>query len=254
MSNYLSEQNFHERDGHIIFDEKPHIYTIDGDSSYDSVTTFIKKNNFEVFNSDKIIDKMMNGKNWNESNKYYGMTKQEIIKMWNKNRNESASLGTQLHKSIEDFYNNIPVKNDTVEYGYFQNFFEKHKHLKPYRTEWMIWDKELKLAGSIDMTYILEDGSLYIYDWKRSKNICKTPFNYKSSINPIISHIPDSNFWHYSFQLNVYKAIIEKNYDKKISQMCLVVMHPNNNNYKKLIVPDLSEEVNDLFEQRKKRL
>ena len=43
MSSYLSEQNFHERDGHIIFDEEPHIYTIDGDSSYDSVTTFIKK-------------------------------------------------------------------------------------------------------------------------------------------------------------------------------------------------------------------
>lgn len=254
MSNYLSKQNFHERDSHIIFDEEPHIYTIDGDSSYDSVTTFIKKNNFEEFDADKIIDKMMNGTNWNEKNKYYGMTKEEIIEMWEKNRNESAALGTELHKCIEDFYNNIPVKNDSVEYKYFQDFYDNHKDLKPYRTEWMIWDKELKLAGSIDMTYILEDGSLYIYDWKRSKNICKASFNYKTAINPIISHIPDSNFWHYSFQLNVYKAILEKNYDKKISQMCLIVMHPNNNNYKKFILPDLTEEVNELFEQRKKRL
>ena len=38
----------------------------------------------------------------------------------------------------------------------------------------MIWDKELKFAGSIDMVYENPDGSLMIYDWKRSKAIKKT--------------------------------------------------------------------------------
>ena len=36
----LSKKNFHERDAHISFDEGPHIYTIDGDSDYMSVTTW----------------------------------------------------------------------------------------------------------------------------------------------------------------------------------------------------------------------
>lgn len=249
MSDYLSKKNFHERDAHITFDEGPHIYTIDGDSSFMSVTTFLK-NNFEKFDADFVIDRMMKSKNWPNS-KYYGQTKEEIKDMWEKNRVESSTLGTELHKNIEDFYNNIPVENDSVEYGYFKNYYEDHKHLVPFRTEWMVWDKELKLAGSIDMTYELEDGTIYIYDWKRSKDICKAPYNFKSSTNPVISHIPDSNFWHYSLQLNTYKAILEKNYGKKIGQMCLVVMHPNFKNYKKFEVPDLSDEVSCLFEQRK---
>ena len=36
---YLENLNKHERDNHISFDEGPHIYTIDGDSDYKSVTT-----------------------------------------------------------------------------------------------------------------------------------------------------------------------------------------------------------------------
>lgn len=36
----LSKKNPHERDTHISFDEGPHIYTIDGDSDYMSVTTW----------------------------------------------------------------------------------------------------------------------------------------------------------------------------------------------------------------------
>ena len=31
---YLAEIHPHERDSHISFDEGPHIYTIDGDSSF----------------------------------------------------------------------------------------------------------------------------------------------------------------------------------------------------------------------------
>jgi hypothetical protein len=35
-------------------------------------------------------------------------------------------------------------------------------HLKPYRTEWTIYDEELKIAGSIDMVYEKPNGTLAI--------------------------------------------------------------------------------------------
>ena len=35
---YLKNKNSHPRDSNIIFDEGPHIYTIEGDSSFTSVT------------------------------------------------------------------------------------------------------------------------------------------------------------------------------------------------------------------------
>ena len=37
---FLSKKNAHQRDAHISFDEGPHIYTIDGDSDYMSVTSW----------------------------------------------------------------------------------------------------------------------------------------------------------------------------------------------------------------------
>ena len=84
----------------------------------------------------------------------------------------------------------------------------------PYRTEWMVYHEELRLAGSIDMIFENEDGSLQIYDWKRCKEISYDSYYGKAAITSCISHLPDTNFWHYSLQLNVYKNILEIKYGK----------------------------------------
>ena len=46
---FLSTLHPHERDSHISFDEGPHIYTIDGDSGFMSVTTW-NHSHFPHFN------------------------------------------------------------------------------------------------------------------------------------------------------------------------------------------------------------
>ena len=185
LPDFLENENKHERDTHITFDEGPHIYTIDGDSSFTSVTTW-NHSHFPHFNADKIIDRMFNSKNWAQ-NKYFGMTRDEIKKQWDDNRDKAASDGTKMHYDIECFYNNIDNENNSVEYGYFWDFYNDFNYLKPYRTEWMVWDKELKLAGSIDMTFENKDGTIEIYDWKRSKEIKKD--NYWENAKPYVFHI-----------------------------------------------------------------
>jgi ATP-dependent exoDNAse (exonuclease V) beta subunit len=146
--------------------------------------------------------------------------------------------------------------NETLEWNYFLQFIKDHPHLKPYRTEWMIYDEELKLAGSIDMVYENPDGTLAIYDWKRSKEIIKTNNWNKFASNPLIAHMPDTNFWHYSLQLNTYKAILERKYEKTVTKLCLVRLHPNNEEktYELLEVPILTKEIDELFEERKKQV
>tara|TARA_B000000475_G_C15982391_1_gene441549 strand:+ start:541 stop:1299 length:759 start_codon:yes stop_codon:yes gene_type:complete len=244
---YLSRKNSHERDSHITFDEGPHIYTIDGDSSFTSVTTW-NHSHFSGFDSDKIIDRMMNSPNWPNSS-YYGQTRQEIKDGWEKNRDEAAVAGTKMHYDIECFYNNNKVENNSIEYSYFMKF-HNNNDLKPYRTEWMVYDKELKLAGSIDMIYENEDGTLDICDWKRSKKIKK--HNSRCALTQCIEHVPDINFWHYSLQLNTYKYLIEKNYGKKIRDMYLICLHPNNSSYIKYNISHLNQELEDLMELRKR--
>ena len=247
---YLAKLNKHERDNHVTFDEGPHIYNIDGDESFMSVTTW-NHSHFAKFDADKIIKNMMKSKKWKQS-KYFGQTPTEIKALWKNNGLESSKAGTKMHYDIECFYNKMEIENDSIEYKYFLEFHKKIKKMKPYRTEMIVWDKDLKLCGSIDMLYEHEDGRLSIYDWKRCKEI-KTADNYgKTSTTECIDHLPDTNFWHYSLQLNTYRYLLEKNYGKKIKGMYLVCLHPNNPNgsFLKYKVPKLDDEINSLMKLR----
>jgi ATP-dependent exoDNAse (exonuclease V) beta subunit len=264
---YLAKKNPHPRDELITFDEGPHIYTIfkteadknnnvNGTTKFTSVTTW-NHSHFDHFDADKIIQNMMNSKNWT-TNKYYGMTADEIKGAWDKNRDEAAAAGTKMHFDIECYYNNVEVENLSIEFQYFKNFVNDFPELnkRPYRTEMIVFHEELQLAGSIDMIFEREDGRLDIYDWKRCRDIKKTDGWGKCSHNPIIEHLPDTNYWHYCLQLNTYKAILEEKYGKKVVDLYLVCLHPdnNNNNYLLIKVVDLQEEVKELFEDRKKKL
>ena len=245
-------RNKHPRDEMIRFEEGPHIYYINGDPSFTSVTTWCHSH-FEKFNADAIIDKMMASKKGPKS-KYFGKTKEEIKEGWSQNGKEASEAGTKLHYDIECFYNGVPNENDSIEYKYFLDYHEKMTQgLKPYRTEWTVFHEELKIAGSIDMIYENKDGDLIIADWKRCKEIKKAN-RYRSSHTECISHLPDSNFWHYALQLNTYRMILEEKYDKKIVDMFLVRLHPNAKKWQKIKIPFLHEEIKDLREERLKQI
>jgi hypothetical protein len=91
---------------------------------------------------------------------------------------------------------------------------------------------------------------LAIYDWKRCREITKTNRAGKFATHPAIEHLPDTNFWHYALQLNTYKYILQTKYDKTITDLYLIVLHPDAQNYQRVKLPDLQTEVAELFEER----
>lgn len=248
----LSEKHSHERDKNIQFYEENHIYVIAGlKESPISVTTVIHEY-FPKFDSDKIIDKMMTSYKWKES-KYYGMSKSDIKEKWEKDRNLAAAQGTLMHKSIEDYINEgkTPLIS-TREFEYFLRFWTGLKNgsplCYPYRTEWYIYDEDVKIAGSIDFVLADELGQLIIFDWKRSKEI-KMNNQYQTGTG-ILSHLDDCNFNHYSIQLNCYRYILEKKYNKKVRNMFLVILHPDNEDFILLQVPSLKTEIEAIWKER----
>ena len=278
LNNVLSSRNSHPRDENIQFQEKGHKYTIlsEPDVNYTSVTTW-NHTHFEQFDPDKIIDTMMKSKGWKEGHKYWGLTKEQIKNQWNTNRDSVSGAGTNLHFEIECFlnndilcpnytnkelYENYMINNKTthelrpLEWQYFIKFIGDYSDLKPFRTEWLIYDEDVKISGSIDMVYENSDGTLSIYDWKRCKNITRINNFNKFGLSAPVCHLPDSNFWHYALQLNTYKVILEKNYNKKIKELFLVRLHPDSEEktYELIQLPDLSVEINELFLERKKQL
>jgi len=249
----LALRNRHERDNLIHFDEPTHVYTVKGSSKgICSITKFLHEF-FPHFDADAVIKNMMKGKNWTSS-KWYGMTAEEIKKAWNDNGKEASEAGTAMHLGIEMFMNGVEASDElkeTIEWKYFWNYWEEVVTWEPWRTEWEVWDEDLKLAGSIDMIYRnKKDGTFAVYDWKRAKEI-KKENSFQSGLGPL-SHIPDANYWHYSLQLNMYRWLLEKHYSIKVSEMALIVLHPNNKNYEKHVLPRLDEEIEEMIECRKR--
>ena len=276
---YLAQQNPHPRDAHIHFEEGPHKYTIQGvegitpETEFTSVTTMVHRH-FEHFDAKKVIAGMMrNQKKWNDpiaNAKYYGKTAEEIEQMWATAGRDAAAAGTAMHYEIECFYNTSPEHqqstdtdtDDALEFKYFLNFQRDFAgSLRPYRTEWTVFHEEARIAGSIDMVYELTqpdatdaaadtDASLVIYDWKRCREITKTNLANKFATHPAIEHLPDTNYWHYALQLNVYKYILQSKYGKTITDLYLIVLHPEAQNYQRVKLPDLQSEVAELFQER----
>lgn len=276
INHVLKHKYPHERDSQIKFYARGHKYEIKSDliSKYISVTTWNHKH-FPKFDADVVIQNIFNSRSWGPDHKYWGQTAEQIKASWKSNGDAVSGAGTSLHERIECFMNDnrfdfeytqkhlydaykydYKEVDSQIEWEYFLRFVGDHPELKPYRTEWMIYDEDLKLAGSIDMVYENPDGTLSIYDWKRSKEISKVNNWNKYALNPLISHMPDTNFWHYALQLNTYKAILERKYGKIVTKLCLVRLHPNNQEktYELIEVPILTKEISDLFEERQQEV
>jgi hypothetical protein len=100
----------------------------------------------------------------------------------------------------------------TEEFHLFENFVAEHDHIKPFRTEWRIFDEEYHIAGTIDL--ISENGNGYeMYDWKRSKKVI-SPFNgelikdnqWQCGVGQL-ADIADTSYNRYCLQQSLYKYI-----------------------------------------------
>jgi hypothetical protein len=249
----LATKHAHPRDSHISFDEASHIYTIKGSSKgYVSVTKFLGSFH-DKFDADKVIKGMKSSPKWPQS-PYFGMTDAEIKKQWTENGVKASGAGTALHLAIEQFLEGQTITNrdvlETPEWAYFMTFWNHHKaDLEPYRMEWSVFSEDHKIAGQIDAVFRRKsDGAFFIYDWKRVKEI-KQENPFQSCLDPI-SHLPDTNYWHYTLQLNLYRHLLETLYGMRIEGLYLIVLHPDFPTYRKLRLNRLETEIEDLLASR----
>ena len=253
---FLDTINKHDRDSYIQFEEEEHKYFLNGKQISISVTGFIH-HFFPQFDSDNMASRIALKRCKPETSaKYANMTKEMILEKWKEDGAKASGLGTELHRDIELYFNDINIENDSVEYSYFKNFLKSPhmENLVPFRTEWVIYDEELDLAGSIDMIFRNTLTNTYvIYDWKRSKEI-KFKNDYKENGFYPLEHVENCNFWHYSLQLNLYRYLLKKNYSLNISSMHLLILHPNNSDFVKIDIDVLDEHIEKMISHRLKSL
>lgn len=283
---YLEKQNpCIEFDPHVTFHDfytdpetknvKEHVYLVklfDKLEIYDTSVTPFVHSFFPHFDADSIIANMIKGNKWKNdvSYAYYRKSPEDIKSMWDQNGKQASSLGTLMHARIEKFYNHPTLwkmiddsklsecfneeEMNNKEIRQFINFHLDGPaiwHWIPWRTELRIFDRDIRVAGSIDMlykspNYTEKNKLLIMLDWKRSKEIAKINQYRKKAFSPI-QDLVDANFWQYSLQLNVYKRIIEKNTVYKIEYMALGVFHPNYETYQIFPVDDMKNHIDKIW-------
>ncbi len=272
--NALAKQNPYEPfDSHVVFydnvpndvklprgTKREHVYLVNGMPYRGSCTGFLHEF-FSDFDGDAVVEKVVGNWKWHNDPKYhyYQRTKEEILLEW-KNANK---LGSRFHYCVELFFNGLeqPTHPDfqTKEYGYFQNFYRDFVvgKLKPWRTEWIVFDRLFELVGSIDMIFQRVDSdnpySLVLYDWKRCLTIDATAYQDESAKGPFRG-LPKAKFWQYSLQLNMYKYIIERCTQYRVEEMVLLRCHPQSDNYERIVVPDLQGYILRAVEERFRKI
>ena len=244
----LAERHPHPRDSRISFQPASHTYTIvDVAKRVRSVTTIIHSH-FPRFDADQVLAKMRG-----KAEKYPNASDAQIKEMWSRQGKEAARLGTLLHAHIEQWYNepdldmkiDAEIQKEWTQVMQFHHDVVVKEHLQPYRTEWSVFDEDAVVAGQIDMVFRRADGTYALYDWKRIKELkTDNPWEKGTGVCAALDHC---NGVHYSLQLNLYRYLIETRYGIQVSEMNLVLFHPERDEFERVHIavmnPDLIKSI-----------
>lgn len=241
----LARLNPHSRDGTIVVDESAHRYWVRGmGRSYVSVTTLIKWYLPSV-DPIRLVDLLLTG----SDSLWKGMKRDEILRHWADKGKEARFLGTRLHSAIELYYNGIdpaelhassrrdnfigPLWKEWSQFLLFNNRY----NLIPYRTEMPIYSLAYGVAGTVDFIARNNDGSVSLYDWKRSKaNLDTETFDWdENGVGPLRTY-PNTSFGRYSLQLNLYRVILEEEYGLVVRDMYIVRFHQQFASYEIFVI------------------
>lgn len=258
---WFTDAGLYEQDQYIDFEPEGHIYTYKGGTKLLPVSSLIAYF-FEPFDAEAAAQRQ-----WER----YHIPVEESLTKWKRIGCLACEVGTFLHEQTEHFFQEgffdtdytfcFQDKEEQIsierEKQHFLRFVEDYK-IQPYRQEWPVYDTDLNIAGTIDMICKEADGTFTIYDWKRSGKVVNLygqpiveAFGGKTSLNGI--NLPDTAFYHYCLQQNLYRYMLETHYGIRVRGMNLVVLCPDYPTYYVAQVPRMEEvvaQVIDICHQR----
>ena len=234
----FNRDHAHPRDARLAFYPGPHVYRADGKTPLRSVSEVIAAL-FAPFDAASAARRKAD---------LEGLDPQVFLDRWAHAGAQARDAGTLLHAQIERDLLGLPVAatapfhfasptlvddaplDVSAELALYARF-RAETPLVPYRTEWRIFDEDLRLAGTVDLLSLDPGGRFVIYDWKRSRKLVDdagrpVTANPWQCASPPISFLPDTPFNHYLIQQNLYAYILATRYDIHVAALHLVVLHP----------------------------
>jgi hypothetical protein len=227
----------------IAFEDESHVYhdgkDQTGNADYISVTTLIDR--FFPFDMDRFIKTKA---------KREERTEKDVLEEFLQNRDEASEKGTHLHEQIENFLKGDKYDASLPEFRLFEKFYEEiivAKGFEFVEAEKKILLERFNVAGTVDALFKKPNKDEYlIVDWKRSKKLTVDGhpriYGYGYALSEL-SHLDNSSYYKYALQQNIYKYILQTEYDKPISSMNLIVLHENYNEYHRVNLVNMDKEV-----------
>ena len=252
----FADAGLYEQDQYIDFEPEGHIYTYKGQTQLLPVSSLLAYF-FEPFDAQSAAQRQL---------ERYHIPIEESLTKWERIGRMASEVGTFMHEQTENYFKQgffeteylfcfkgaEELINIEKEKQHFLHFVEDYQ-VRPYRQEWPVYDIDLNIAGTIDMICKESDGSFTIYDWKRSTKVVNPmgqpiveAFGGKTSINGI--NLPDTSFYHYCVQQNLYRYMLETHYGIKVRGMNLVVLCANYPTYYVAQVPRMDELVSKIID------
>ena len=250
----FTDAGLYSQDQFIDFEPDEHIYTYAGQERFLPVSTLIAYF-FEKFDALAAAERKQSR---------YRIPVEESLDQWNRIGRLASEVGTFVHLQTENYFQRgffetvcpFTYNGKTEEISlerekqHFLHFVDDYK-IRPYRQEWPVYDKELNIAGTIDLICRESDGEFTIYDWKRSAKVVNTQgapivegFGGKRGFNGI--NLPDTAFYHYCIQQNLYRYMLESHYGIRVKAMNLVVLCPDYSTYYVASVPKMDEVIGQI--------
>jgi hypothetical protein len=257
MSSLIKELSVFNR---ITFVEADHTYAIDGEPTNNPSVTRLLKRFKKPFEKEKMAKRVA---------KRRGITTEQILAEWQLNNLYSTTLGSMLHKYIENYYCNKRVKFEGNFEGlgfdekqkiaetlpklieYFHNFYRENEHLLCVKNEIVLGDlDDTKVCGMSDLLcYNAQTEKLEILDFKTNQKMEKQS-PYGDLFYPF-DDMSEGEINEYTIQLNTYKYFVEKYTNLTIDKLKIVWFNINNPNYVLIELADIQPKIESMFERFK---
>ena len=250
----FTDAGLYEQDAHIDFEPEGHVYIYDDNRQLLPVSSLIGYF-FEPFDAQAQAQRQ-----WEK----YRIPVEETLAKWDRIGRMASEVGTFVHEQTENWFRdgifetvcpfcyNGKTEEVSVERERQQFLcFVRDYQIRPYRQEWPVYDLDMNVAGTIDMICREADGTFSIYDWKRSKKVVNAygqpiteAFGGKTDIRGL--NLPDTSFYHYCLQQNLYRYMLQKNYGIQVRQLSLVVLCPDYPTYFVAKVPIMDSVIRQI--------
>ena len=201
---------------------------------YTCVSDIIKR--WETADREVMLEGCAQKAKWKKDYKYYGMTKDEIRDLWDKNAKEACDFGTLVHGFGESMFYWMIGEDDKILPEYKEQFsgdepVAKNKHEEaviqfwkdipdcfvPVLAETKVFNQDgTPYAGTFDILFYYYKGKndprngLVIFDYKTNNSLTSDYCRDKGKMmKPPFDDLVDENLSHYTAQLGLYQIPIE---------------------------------------------